>query len=117
MREVAEHGSLTAAELLYPQSASTRRISTREQAAGVKLFGRRPCGVSLTATGQALLRHAVWHWTPSPRPNGNCEGSPERHVARLGTFPSAGALLLPRALTALRSICQVTVRWPPLKQR
>jgi DNA-binding transcriptional LysR family regulator len=104
-REVAERGSFTAAAaaLGYTQSAVSRQIAGLESALGRPVFRRHRTGVQLTAAGRAVLRHTtlaldeidaalrVAH-RPPPRPA----------VVRLGTYPAAGAVLLPRALAALR---------------
>ncbi|MEU1409152.1 LysR family transcriptional regulator [Streptomyces sp. NPDC005728] len=105
LREIAERGSFTAAaaELGYTQSAVSRQVAALERAAGVKLFDRRPGGVTLTPPGLTLLRHAVVALGALAAAERELKGlAPERSVVRLGTFPSAGALILPRTLAALR---------------
>jgi DNA-binding transcriptional LysR family regulator len=105
LREVAERGSFTAAAaaLGYTQSAVSRQVASLERAAGVTLFDRRPGGVTLTAAGLTLLRHAVVALDAVAAAERELSGlPPERGVVRLGTFPSAGVLILPRALAALR---------------
>ncbi|MGI5127925.1 LysR family transcriptional regulator [Pseudonocardia sp. CA-107938] len=105
LREVAERGSFTAAaaELGYTQSAVSRQVAALERAAGLKLFERRTGGVALTAAGQTLLRHAVVALDAVAAAERELSGlPPDRGVLRLGTFPSASALILPRALAALR---------------
>ena len=105
LREVAERGSFTAAAaaLGYTQSAVSRQVAALESALGVPVFQRHRTGVRLTAQGRAVLRHAtaaldeidaavraVRAPVASPAP------------VRLGAFASAGAVLLPRTLGALR---------------
>jgi DNA-binding transcriptional LysR family regulator len=105
LREVAERGSFTAAatELGYTQSAVSRQVAALERAAGLKLFDRRPGGVVLTPAGLTLLQHAVVALDAVAAAGRELKGlPPERGVVRLGTFPTAGALILPRALAALR---------------
>lgn len=105
LREVAERGSFTAAatELGYTQSAVSRQVAALERSAGLKLFDRRPGGVVLTPAGLTLLQHAVVALDALAAAGRELKGlPPERGVVRLGTFPSAGALILPRALAALR---------------
>ncbi|TQM35743.1 LysR family transcriptional regulator [Pseudonocardia cypriaca] len=105
LREVAERGSFTAAaaELGYTQSAVSRQVAALERAAGLKLFDRRPGGVALTAAGLTLLRHAAVALDAVAAAERELSGLPsDRGVVRLGTFPSAGVLILPRALAALR---------------
>lgn len=105
LREIAERGSFTAAAagLGYTQSAVSRQVAALERAAGVKLFDRRPGGVALTAPGLTLLRHAVVALEALAAAERELRGvAPERSVVRLGTFASAGALILPRTLAVLR---------------
>ncbi|MFF3000708.1 LysR family transcriptional regulator [Streptomyces sp. NPDC057950] len=114
MCEIAERGSFTAAaELGYTQSAVSRQVAVLERAAGVTLSDRRPGGVTLTAPGLTLLRHAVVALGALAAAERELKGlAPERGVVRFGTFPSAGALILPRTLAALRrtqpGICVTT---------
>src|SRR6267154_74543 len=60
LKEVAYRGSFSgAAEALsYSQSAVSQQIAALEAETGLTLLERHPRGVSLTAAGQALLRHA-----------------------------------------------------------
>ncbi|MFG2600238.1 LysR family transcriptional regulator [Streptomyces sp. NPDC048462] len=105
LREIAERGSFTAAAagLGYTQSAVSRQVAALERAAGVKLFDRRPGGVALTGPGLTLLRHAVVALDALAEAERELKGlAPERSVVRLGTFASAGALILPRTLAVLR---------------
>ncbi|RPK41661.1 HTH-type transcriptional regulator GltC [Streptomyces sp. ADI92-24] len=105
LREIAERGSFSAAaaELGYTQSAVSRQVAALERTAGVKLFDRRPGGVTLTAPGLTLLRYAVVALDAIAAAERELKGLPPEHgVVRIGTFPSAGALILPRALAALR---------------
>ncbi|MCC9306699.1 LysR family transcriptional regulator [Kitasatospora sp. RB6PN24] len=105
LREIAERGSFSAAaaELGYTQSAVSRQVAALERAAGVKLFDRGPGGVALTAPGATLLRHAVVALDALAAAERELKGvAPECSVVRLGTFPSAGTLILPRTLAVLR---------------
>ena len=105
LRATAERGSFTAAaaELGYTQSAISRQIAALEREAGVPLFERHPGGVRLTKGGSTLLRHARVVLDEIDAATRELEGSaPDVHVVKLGIFVSAGALLLPRALRALR---------------
>jgi DNA-binding transcriptional LysR family regulator len=105
LREVAERGSFTAAaaELGYTQSAVSRQVAALERATGQKLFDRRTGGVTLTAAGLTLLRHAVVALDAVAAAERELSGlPPDRGVVRLGTFPSASALILPRSLATLR---------------
>lgn len=105
LREVAEQGTLTAAAaaLGYTQSAVSRQMAALERTAGVRLLERRRDGVWLTPAGRTLLTHATvaldaldaadraLHKLPLPS-----------GAVRLGMFISAGAVVVPRALEALR---------------
>jgi DNA-binding transcriptional LysR family regulator len=107
LRAVADRGSFTAAaaELGYTQSAVSRQVATLERAAGVTLFERHPGGVALTAAGLTMLRHAIVALDAIAAADRELKGlPPERGVVRLGMFPTAGALVVPRALAALRRL-------------
>jgi DNA-binding transcriptional LysR family regulator len=105
LREVAERGTFTAAAeaLGYTQPAVSRQIATLEQATGVRLFDRYPGGVRLTAAGHALLRHAVIALDAVEAAGRELSGA-EDHAGqvRLGFFPTAGAVIVARALATLR---------------
>jgi DNA-binding transcriptional LysR family regulator len=104
-REVAELGTLTAAAdaLGYTQSAVSRQIATLEHATGATLLERRRDGVRLTPAGHVVLRRAVNVLTELDATARELAGLPdEGGTVRLGWFTSAGAVLVPRALAALR---------------
>jgi DNA-binding transcriptional LysR family regulator len=104
-REVAECGTLTAAAsaLGYTQSAVSRQIATLERAAGAPLLERRHDGVRLTPAGQVVLRRVAAVIDQIDATARELSGIPEqRCVVRLGWFASAGAVIVPRALAALR---------------
>jgi DNA-binding transcriptional LysR family regulator len=104
-REVAERGTFTAAAtgLGYTQSAVSRQIATLERAAGNRLLERRRDGVVLTSAGQVVLRNAACILEQLDATARELAGLPASggHV-RLGWFPSAGAVLLPRTISAVR---------------
>jgi len=105
LRSTAERGSFTAAaaELGYTQSAISRQIAALEREAGAVLFDRHRGGVRLTAAGATLLRHACVALDEIDSAARELDGvEPEMHLIRLGTFISAGALILPGALRTLR---------------
>ena len=105
LRVVAESGSFTAAasELGYSQSAISRQIGVLERESGVTLFEHHRVGVRLTRQGQVLLRHARVVLDEIAAAESELAGiEPNVYEIRLGTFISAGAVLLPRALRALR---------------
>lgn len=104
-REVAERGTLTAAAdaLGYTQSAVSRQIAALEHATGATLLERRRDGVRLTAAGHVVLRRAVNVLIELDSAARELAGLPdEGGTVRLGWFASAGAVLVPRALAALR---------------
>ncbi|MEU3643184.1 LysR family transcriptional regulator [Lentzea sp. NPDC034063] len=103
-REVAERGSLTAAAAVlgYTQSAASRQIAALERSAGVPLLERRHDGVRLTAAGRLVLRRAAVVVDQVDAGARELAGLPEDvSTVRLGWFATAGAWLLPQALTAL----------------
>ncbi|TCC34837.1 LysR family transcriptional regulator [Kribbella sindirgiensis] len=104
-REVAERGTFTAAAaaLGYTQSAVSRQIATLERAAGNQLLERRREGVALTDAGQVVLRNAAAVLDQIDATARELAGLPAAGgTVRLGWFPSAGAVLLPRAISAVR---------------
>jgi DNA-binding transcriptional LysR family regulator len=104
-REVAERGTFTAAAaaLGYTQSAVSRQIASLERAAGNQLLERRREGVALTAAGQVVLRNAAAVLDRIDATARELAGLPaEGGTVRLGWYPSAGAVLLPQAVGALR---------------
>jgi DNA-binding transcriptional LysR family regulator len=105
VREIAERGTFTAAagSLGYTQSAVSRQVAAVERAAGGPVFERRREGVRPTAAGRVILRHAAAVLDAIDAADRELRGLPgETATVRLGAFPSAGAVLLPRTLTALR---------------
>ncbi|MFC6881901.1 MULTISPECIES: LysR family transcriptional regulator [Actinomadura] len=104
-REVAERGTLTAAAtaLGYTQSAVSRQIASLERAAGAPLLERRHDGVRLTPAGRIVVRRAATVIDQIDSTARELAGLPDEHgTVRLGWFASAGAVLVPRALAALR---------------
>ncbi|MEU5379089.1 LysR family transcriptional regulator [Streptomyces sp. NPDC005968] len=105
-RAVAEQGTFTAAAatLGYTQSAVSRQMAAIERAAGSGLLERRRDGVRLTAAGRVVLRRATIVLDEIEATARELSGLPgQAGTVRLGWFPSAGAVLLPRALTSLRA--------------
>jgi DNA-binding transcriptional LysR family regulator len=105
VREIADRGTFTAAaaSLGYTQSAVSRQVAAVERVAGGPVFERRREGVRPTAAGRVILRHAVTVLEAVDAANRELSGLPaQTGTVRLGTFPSAGAVLLPRALLLLR---------------
>ncbi|CAM3804421.1 LysR family transcriptional regulator [Kibdelosporangium persicum] len=116
LREVAERGTFTAAAEAVgcTQSAVSRQIATLEQVTGVRLFDRHPGGVRLTTAGHALLRHAVTALDALDAADRELRGTQDdTSRVRLGFFPTAGAVIVARALATLRQErprIQVTTR-------
>lgn len=111
LREVAERGTFTAAasQLGYTQSAVSRQVAALERDTGAVLFERRADGARLTAAGRTLLRHAAIALDALDAAERELAGQPlDGGPVRLGMFISAGALVVPRALAALRRT------WPDL---
>ncbi|MFJ5534741.1 LysR family transcriptional regulator [Streptomyces sp. NPDC093261] len=113
LRQVAESGSFTAAasRLGYTQSAVSRQAAALERSAGAVLFERRPDGVRLTSAGLTLLRHARTILDSVSAAERDLTGSASQsELVRVGLFLSAGAVILPTALTRLAEASpQVTV--------
>ncbi|HET6709651.1 LysR family transcriptional regulator [Amycolatopsis sp.] len=104
-REVAERGTLTAAAtaLGYTQSAVSRQIASLERVTRTPVLERRPGGVRLTAAGNVVLRHAIAVLDEIDAAGRELAGLPaDAGTVRLGWFPSAGAVLVPRAVAELR---------------
>ncbi|MFI8234793.1 LysR family transcriptional regulator [Streptomyces sp. NPDC085900] len=104
-RAVAEQGTFTAAavSLGYTQSAVSRQIAAIERAAGAELLERRRDGVRLTSAGRVVMRRATVVLDEIDAAARELSGLPgQAGTVRLGWFPSAGAVLVPRALAALR---------------
>lgn len=103
--EVARQGSFSAAAtaLGYTQSAVSRQVAVLESAAGDALFVRRARGVSPTPAGEVLVRHAEQVVGQLEAASLELEGLHDRLAGRLtvGAFPTAAAVLLPRAIARL----------------
>ena len=102
---VAERGSFTAAaaELGYTQSAVSRQVAALEREADAALFERHAAGVRLTSNGLTVLRHARVILDEIAAAERELEGrDPGESVVRLGTYISAGAVIVPRLLHTLR---------------
>ncbi|MEU5592721.1 LysR family transcriptional regulator [Streptomyces sp. NPDC020298] len=113
LQQIAESGSFTAAavRLGYTQSAVSRQAVSLERSAGTTLFDRRPDGVRLTPAGLTLLRHARTILDCLAAAESDLTGTvPRTELVRLGLFLSAGAVILPAALTGLKATDpQITV--------
>lgn len=112
LRAVAERGSFTAAavELGYTQSGVSRQMAALEKEVGTTLVERHAGGARLTANGLTLLRHARVILDEIAAVQRELDGSgPDIREVRVGIFISAGAVLLPRVLTSLRTHPEIRV--------
>lgn len=104
-REIALLGSFTAAarSLGYSQPAISRQVAAMEAAAGVPLFVRSARGVSLSPAGDAVVTHAGRILSDVESLRRDLDGLGDRLAGRvrIGVFPTAAAVLAPRALALL----------------
>ena len=102
LREVAASASFSAAAeaLSFTQSAISQHVAALERETGQTLVERRPGGLRLTDAGRALVRHAdaiLARLDDAEHELAAIAGLRGGRL-RLGTFPSAGATLVPRAV-------------------
>ena len=105
VRQVAEHGSLTAAAeaLGYSQPAVSQQLRRFEERTGIALVERVGRGIRLTQSGRVLARHANAVATALEAAAGELaeiRGLRAGRV-RLVAFPSASASVVPRLIAAL----------------
>ncbi|WP_448810396.1 LysR family transcriptional regulator [Agromyces bauzanensis] len=105
VRQIAEHGSLTAAAdaLGYSQPAVSQQLRRFEERTGIALVERVGRGIRLTESGRVLARHANAVTTALEAAAGELaeiRGLRAGRV-RLVAFPSASATLVPRLIAAL----------------
>jgi molybdate transport repressor ModE-like protein len=102
LREVAAESSFSAAaqKLGYTQSAVSQQIAALEREAGTILIERNPRGIRLTDAGEALVRHADKILARLAEAEAELEAIAGLRGGRLrlGSFPTAGATLMPRAI-------------------
>ena len=102
LREVAQHGSFSAAgeALGYTQSAVSQQIAALEREAGSTLVERNARGVRLTGAGQALVEHADGILARVAAAEDELEAIAGLRGGRLrlASFPTAGATLVPLAI-------------------
>lgn len=99
LREVASHGSITAAAeaLGYTTSAVSQQIAKLEKEAGQPLLERHARGVALTDAGRSVVRHTeriLVELHAADAELAEIRGL-RAGVLALGTFPTAGSSLLP----------------------
>jgi DNA-binding transcriptional LysR family regulator len=107
VRQIAEHGSLTAAaaSLGYSQPAVSQQLQRFEERTGIALVERVGRGIRLTESGRVLARHASTVTTALEAAAGELaeiRGLRTGRV-RLVAFPSASATLVPRLIASLAS--------------
>src|SRR6202047_5033231 len=107
LKEVAYRGSFSGAAdaLSYSQSAVSQQIAALEAETGLTLVERHPRGVSLTAAGQALVRHAEGILARLEAADDALSAIAGLRGGRLrmASFPTAGATLMPLAIATFRS--------------
>ncbi len=99
LREVAEHGSITAAAaaLGYTTSAVSQQIAKLEKEAGQPLLERHARGIVLTEAGRSVVKHTeriLIELEAADAELAEIKGL-RAGVLALGTFPTAGSSLLP----------------------
>lgn len=106
VREIALSGSFTAAARLlgYSQPAISRQVAAMEAAVGSPLFVREPRGVRVSAAGAVVVEHAGRVLAGVNALRQDLESLSDRLAGRIkvGAFPAATAVLVPRALARLR---------------
>ncbi|MFG2983850.1 LysR family transcriptional regulator [Streptomyces sp. NPDC048258] len=105
LRAIAQEGSLAGAAraLHYAQPTITHHLTVLEAHFDARLVQRGPRGAALTELGEALLPHAEAVLSRLQLAEREVRGLAERgaRTLHIGTFPTAGALLLPPAVKAL----------------
>ena len=107
LREVAAHGSITAAAdaLGYTTSAVSQQIAKLEKEAAQPLLERHARGVVLTEAGQAVVRHAeriLVELQAADAELAEIRGLRAGGLA-IGTFPTAGSSLLPLVIKEFKT--------------
>ncbi|MEV5752749.1 LysR substrate-binding domain-containing protein [Actinoallomurus sp. NPDC052308] len=106
LREVARHGSLTgaAAAMSFTVSAVSQQITVLEREAGTRLLERHARGVRLTEAGWALIRHTdvIIAELRAAETSLAAIAHGVGGRLRLGSFTTANATLMPRAVRAFQ---------------
>src|SRR4051794_15946431 len=106
-REVATRGSFSAAAeaLSFTQPAVSQHVARLEKQIGARLFDRDARGVTLTSSGETLLRHAELLLDAARRAETEVRASSGVHapVVRVGSFSTAAGGLVPMAFQELRA--------------
>ena len=88
----------------YTPSALSQQLSKLETEIGARLVERGPAGIRLTSVGGVLVEHGervLGELHAAEAAVSSALGAEPRHIA-IGTFATAGAVLVPAALAALR---------------
>lgn len=105
---VARLGSLSAAaaELNYTTSAISQHMSLLERETGAHLLERRPRGVRLTESGRVLADHADKIVAELHAAEATLAALSRGQAGRLrfGSFPTANAALMPRAVAHFQAM-------------
>ncbi|MBA2505568.1 MAG: LysR family transcriptional regulator [Thermoleophilaceae bacterium] len=106
LKEVAAQGSFSAAAeaLSFTQSAVSQQVAALERETATTLVERGRGGVRLTDAGRALVSHAdavLARLADAEKELAAIKGL-RGGTLRFGTFPSAGATLVPRAVAEFR---------------
>ena len=103
---IAREGSVSAAAaaLDYTQPTVSHHLAALEAELGTRLVDRQPRGVVLNDRGRALLPHAeaILSRLEEAERAVHDQASLRTGAVRIGTFPTAGASLLPPAVAELR---------------
>jgi DNA-binding transcriptional LysR family regulator len=103
LRAIAQQGSLAAAarELHYGQPTISHHLGALESHLGARLVIRGPRGAVLTEMGLLLMEHVDPVLDQIDAAETDVKNRVQHGVStlRVGTFPTAGARLLPRALS------------------
>ncbi|MBS1868602.1 MAG: LysR family transcriptional regulator [Actinobacteria bacterium] len=104
---IARHGSLTSAAraLHYSQATVSHHLAALERDVGTRLVERGRDGAALNERGRALVRHAedVVGRLDAARAEVRQLAGLDAGLLRVGTFSTAGALLLPKAIARFRA--------------
>jgi DNA-binding transcriptional LysR family regulator len=107
LREVAEHGSITAAAraLSFTPSAVSQQVATLEREAGVALVERGPRSIRLTDAGRALAEHTEGILASLEAAEADIQAiaGVRGGMLRLASFPTAYATIMPAAITDFRT--------------
>ncbi len=107
LRAVARSGSLAAAadDLSYSPSAVSQQIAALEREAGTALVERRARGVILTEAGRTLVEHADVLLAQAEAAEAALADLADlrRGHLRIGSFATAAANVLPRAIDVFRA--------------